>query len=287
MILENGYIKIVIDPKGAELKSIWSKIDQREYLWGADPAFWGKSSPVLFPIVGALKQDTYRYQGKEYHLPRHGFAREQVFAADQLSEEEGLFTITDTEATRAVYPFSFKLGLRYKLLAGTVTCTYEVENTGAELLLFSIGGHPAFAIGGADGLEYEDWYLNFFNDTQLVYHPILDNLIADRTETLTLKDHQLPLNHALFYNDALVLKSLKSNQIFLVNRKNPHGLLFSFQDFPYFGIWAAKDANFICLEPWCGIADGVGHNQLLGEKEGIISLPARGTWNRTWTVTCV
>lgn len=284
--LQNEYIQIEIALKGAELQRLKSKTTSIEYLWNGDAHYWGKFSPVLFPIVGGLKNNTYYFEGKEFHLPRHGFARDQQFDVQQISDTEALFTLTDNADTRVVYPFSFKLVLHYKLYDTELFCTYKVTNPSDNELLFSIGGHPAFATPTGNNLNYSDYYLTFNKDIELVYHKINQDLIDDETATIILKDGILPLKHQLFYDDALVFKNLKSNCISLKNSKNLHGLDFHFSDFPFFGIWAARDANFVCLEPWCGVADGINHHQQLRNKEGIISLSPRQDWQRTWSIVC-
>ncbi|MCD0488223.1 aldose 1-epimerase family protein [Pedobacter sp. MC2016-14] len=284
IILENNVLIATFNPKGAELQSLNGKATGLSYMWNGDPAFWAKHSPVLFPVVGALKNGTYTYKGESFRLSRHGFARDLVFNANQISKEEVLFTLNSNQDTMAVYPFEFKLGIRYKIEAGYLSCTYEISNPGKEDLLFSIGAHPAFNVPLQDDVAYTDCYLEFEKDAELTYHKIKNDLIDDETETIVLEDSRLPLTHELFYDDALVFKKLKSNVISVKNYKNNHGIHFYFEEFPFFGIWAAKDANFVCLEPWCGIADGVHHNQELENKEGIISLSPNEEWERTWEV---
>lgn len=287
MVLENDYLRAAVTAKGAELNSLRRRSDQMEYLWNADPAYWAKTSPVLFPVVGALKDDTYLYQDQPYRLPRHGFARDLVFHEEQVSATAGEFTLTDTEETRNVYPFAFQLKLRYALAGTKLTCTYEVSNPDQQHpLLFSIGGHPAFATPTTGDAGYGDYYLEFPDDEVLYCHRVVGNLVGDSISVIPLEDHRLPLSHALFYADALVLKTLNSQQISLRNKFNASGLRFSREHFPYFGIWAARDADFVCLEPWYGIADGVAHNQRLEEKEGIQRLAAGETWTATWAVEC-
>lgn len=302
IILENEEIKLGFITKGAELRSIEHKKTGLNYLWKGDPEFWGKFSPVLFPIVGGLKNDTYLFHGKTYHLSRHGFARDNEFEFQQISDSEILFTLSDNAETLKIYPFHFTLGLRYKISGSSLSCTYEVSNNGESEMLFSVGGHPAFAapyaadhIPDADQPDtadvfssvgnYNDYFVEFTADERVTYHQIKDNLISDQTQTLELQQHKLFLKHDLFYDDALVFKGLKSTTLHLRNTRNQHGLNFHFEDFPFFGIWAAKDADFVCLEPWCGIADGIHHNQQLSDKEGITSLPPAESWSRTWGVT--
>jgi len=284
--IENEYVKAVFSAKGAELQNFKSKETDTEYLWNGNPQFWGKSSPVLFPIVGGLKDNTYLVNGQKYNLPRHGFARDREFKANQTSATEINFTLTHDEDTLKVYPFKFALALHYKIEGKSLSCTYHVTNTDDQnTLLFSVGGHPAFATPTGHELAYDDYFLVFNKDTELVYHKIHNDLISNETDTIELDKNVLHLNHKLFYEDALVFKTLKSNRITLRNRRNPRGLHFDFDGFPFFGIWAAKDADFVCLEPWCGIADGTDHDQNLETKEGIVSLQTGENWERSWSVS--
>lgn len=284
ILLENENIEVTFSAKGAELRSITNKANALNYLWKGDAAYWGKFSPVLFPIIGALKDNTYYVDDKAYELPRHGFARDLDFEVEQISDREVLFVLRSTEETLKVYPFPFNLGLRYQISGAAVSCTYEVNNPAEKDLLFSIGGHPAFAAPLTEDAGYEDCYLEFSVDEAVVYHKIESNLISDQTDSLHLDKGKVTLRHELFYDDALVFKDLKSDTITLRNTKNSYGLHFRFAGFPFFGIWAAKDADFVCLEPWSGIADGIHHNQQLRDKEGIVSLAAGENWKRTWAV---
>lgn len=284
--LENAQISANFSTKGGELQRLENKETALEYLWTGDANFWGKFSPILFPIVGGLKEDTYFFEGVSYQLPRHGFARDREFEAHQISSEEVLFLLKADQESLKVYPFEFQLGLRYRLIGNTLSCSYEVFNSGNKDLWFSIGGHPAFRLPLQSGLNYDDYYLEFNEDTQLNVHQVTDNLIEEETQPIHLDGGKLPLTHQLFYQDALVLKDLKSNKISLKSLKDKHGLDFHFDGFPFFGIWAAKDADFVCLEPWCGIADGVDHDQEFSKKEGIVQLGPGKEWSRYWEVTC-
>lgn len=274
ILLYNQYLSSQISLRGAELKSL--KFNDNEYLWNADPHFWPRNSPVLFPIVGVLKENTYYFQDKSYHLSRHGFARDREFRAEQISESEAVFILKDDAESKTVYPFSFVFHIRYRMTGNTLVCTYKIENPSEETLWFSVGGHPAFATNKGS-------FLHFEADEELFPYPLEGNLLLNTPGKFSLENKILQLTPELFYDDALVLKDLKSRKITLVNSDST--LEFRFGDFPYFGIWAAKDADFVCLEPWCGIADSVNHNQQLIEKEGIIALPGGQSWEREWSVT--
>jgi galactose mutarotase-like enzyme len=284
--IENEKLKAVISPKGAELQSLVNKETGIEYMWSGDAVYWSKFSPVLFPIIGTLKNDTYLYKGKAYELPRHGFARERIFLKEKVSSSETVFTLTQDAETLAVYPFAFSLKLRYQLKKNSLTCTYEVTNTGYDELLFSVGAHPAFAVPMVKDSDYADYYLQFNTTEQLHRWKLQDGLMADHAEPLPTQNGKLPLTHELFYEDAIVLKNMQSNKITIGCATHQHGLHFNFNDFPFFGIWAFRDANFVCLEPWCGIADSVQHNQQLADKEGIVKLATNANWQRNWNVEC-
>lgn len=287
IFLENKYLKASFATKGAELQHLINKETKVNYLWNGDPGYWGKFSPILFPIVGALKNNTYDFEGQCYQLPRHGFARDNNFAPFVISDTEIVFKLTHNEETLKHYPFEFILQLRYRLLDSTLSCAYEVINpSDSRSILFSIGAHPAFAVPLTSDIQYTDCFLEFNNDHNITYHKITKDLIADETIEIELQNGILPLKHELFYDDALVFKSLKSDCISIRNHKDAQGLHFKFKDFPFFGIWAAKDANFVCLEPWCGIADGINHQQDLSKKEGIIELAPLENWSRSWEIDC-
>lgn len=284
--IKNEHLAVDFSTKGAELQRIVGTDSGVNYMWNGDAKFWGKFSPILFPIVGALKDNSYQYQGENYHLSRHGFARDMEFEYQKNGNSEISFSLKHTDETLKVYPFEFELTLKYRLHGASLACTYQVFNPSTQTIIFSIGGHPAFAAPLNSEGVYIDYYLQFNNDDELTYHHIVDNLVSDETTTIQLEDKKLPLKHELFYEDALVFKGLKSDSIRLLNNKNYTGLNFHFEGFPYFGIWAAVDANFVCLEPWCGIADGLNHNQQLEEKEGMEKLAAGETWERSWEVCC-
>jgi galactose mutarotase-like enzyme len=286
IILENEHLRAAIAPKGAELQSLVNKQTGIEYMWSGDTAYWGKHSPVLFPIVGGLKNDTYYFEDKTYKLPRHGFARDKIFTAEKKTETAAVFTLRHSEETLLVYPFTFTFILRYKLNNNVLSCTYEVYNDGIADSLFSVGAHPAFAVPLVPNTNYADYYLQF-NITEILQRwKLQDGLISASSQLLPTENNKLLLYKELFYEDAIVLKNMQSNIITLGSNKHNHGLHFSFNEFPFFGIWAAKDAPFICLEPWCGIADSVNHNQQLIDKEGINTLAANTSWQRSWSVEC-
>jgi galactose mutarotase-like enzyme len=283
--IESSRLKVTIQAKGAELFSIFHQEHQVEYLWNADKAYWAKRSPVLFPIVGTLKNNTYFYKGKPYHLSRHGFARDRDFEVTAQSTHSLTFTISSDEDTLKVYPFPFQFSLIYTVKEEELSVTYSVHNKGSEDLYFSAGGHPAFKVPLTDGATYEDYELLFDKIENAGRWPINKEGLIEKEPVPFFNDTaHLPLSKELFKNDALVFKHLKSGSVQLQSKKAAHGLRFDFSRFPYLGLWAAPGADFVCIEPWCGIADSVESNQQLQDKEGIIPLGAGETFEATWTV---
>src|SRR5688500_17732778 len=159
--IENENLKVRINPKGAELTSIFSKDTQLEYMWEGDPAVWGKHSPILFPIVGTLKENRYRYNDKNYSLPRHGFARDKTFVTEDHKGDECIFKLSADDETWRVYPLEFRLRIKYSLFQNSLSTSYEVVNPADEPLYFSIGAHPAFKVPITPGTAYEDYYIQF------------------------------------------------------------------------------------------------------------------------------
>lgn len=286
--LENENLKIEIAAKGAELQSIYNKKTGLEYMWDGDPAVWAKRSPVLFPIVGGLKDNTYWYEGKPYHMSRHGFARDMDFAVTAQSGSSITFTLVRSDETLDIYPFKFRFDIIYSLRESQLCVTYRVVNKGDkdEKLYFSVGGHPAFRLPLLPGTVYTDYWLEFNKEETTGRWPITsEGLIGEDPTPVMTNTKRLPLSKDLFYSDAIVLKELKSDKVKLVCEKGGELFEFAFPGFPYLGIWAAKNADFVCIEPWCGIADSVHTSQQFKDKEGINVLDSMDQFERTWKLT--
>ncbi|WEK34128.1 MAG: aldose 1-epimerase family protein [Candidatus Pseudobacter hemicellulosilyticus] len=283
--IESPLLKATIQAKGAELTSLVHKETGIDHMWSGDPAVWGKHSPILFPIVGSLKDNTYYYQGQAYQLSRHGFARELPFAVETHTADAITFLLKHSAETLKVFPFAFELRLTYTAIDDTLGLTYQVSNPAKEPMYFSIGAHPAFKVPLAPDTAYTDYYLEFDQpETAGRWHLETGGLLASASTPLLDNTNLLPLRKDLFYKDALVLKGLRSTQVTLRSASTAHGLRMDFPGFPFFGIWAAVDADFVCLEPWCGITDSAQTSQQLPEKEGINRLAGGESFRRTCTL---
>jgi galactose mutarotase-like enzyme len=265
--LSNSTLSVSINSKGAELISFRNNQTKREYIWEGNPEYWGKHSPILFPIVGTLKNNSYRFNGQNYTLPRHGFARDYEFKLISQEPEKVVFSLQENTATLAVYPFNFELQVGYTLTENEVIVSYLIKNNNQITMPFSIGGHPAFALKNA----FTDYSLRFEKEENLISYALENDLISDKTAFIQLQQNELPLSYSLFENDALVFKNMASKQIQLLENNIPI-LNFKYCDFPHFGLWTKVGAQFICLEPWLGYADTVTATGNLTEKEGITLL---------------
>jgi len=261
--LSNRTLTAQINHKGAELISLKNK-KNTEYIWNGNPIFWGKHSPVLFPIVGTLKNNQFEYKAKKYALSRHGFARDLTFLLIEKSENYALFSLVNSDTTLLCYPFEFELTIGYTLTENDLKITYHVTNKNDFLMPFSIGAHPAFALPK----PFEDYHLCFEKKEKIITYQLENDLISDKTTILPLIQNKLNLNYALFKNDALIIKKIQSNYI-TITEKNKPVLRIKFEDFPHLGIWTKNNAPFICIEPWLGYSDTIENSGNLFEKEGI------------------
>ena len=280
--LSNSILSISINSKGAELISIQNNQTKREYIWEGNPEYWGKHSPILFPIVGTLKNNAYRFNGQNYTLPRHGFARDYEFKVISQESDKVIFSLQENAATLAAYPFDFELQVGYTLIKNELVVSYLIRNNNQMTMPFSIGGHPAFALKNA----FTDYSLRFEKEENLTSYSLDNDLISDKTAIVPLQQNLLPLSYALFEKDALVFKNMASKQIQLLENNVPI-LNFKYCDFPHFGLWTKVGAPFVCLEPWLGYADTIAANGNLMEKEGITLLEANSAKEISFSIEIV
>lgn len=276
--IKNSILTAEIKHFGAELISLKSN-QNKEYIWEGNPEFWGKHSPILFPIVGTLKNNSFQYNEIEYHLSRHGFARDMEFELIDVTENRAIFSLQSSEDTLKVYPFEFELQLIYTLEENNLSITYKVINNGKSTMPFSIGAHPAFALPN----HFENYAIAFEKEESLEYYLLEDDLISDKTKKLEVQNKQIPLNYELFENDALIFKTLQSKSLTILENENPI-LRVHFEDFPSLGIWTKMNAPFLCIEPWFGYSDTNENFGNLFEKEGIQILESNATFHSKFSI---
>ena len=261
--LKNQYITIQISSLGAELASLKENQTGTEYMWCADPQFWGRTSPVLFPIVGACKNNEITYCGKNYPISQHGFARDMEFNLISQSEDSIWFALEDTEATREKYPFAFRLELGYHIAKSSVEVLWRVKNPGQEKMYFSIGGHPAFRCPLEKGQKQTDYAIAFDAKDKIISRVLGKEGVTDILLEYPLEEGCLSIVEELFDHDALIIENHQAHKVSLMNPAGNPYLTVTF-DAPLFGIWSPpkKNAPFICIEPWYGRAD---HEHFTGE----------------------
>lgn len=272
--LTSNEISLTINSHGAELSSVKNK-NGLEFIWQAKPDVWARHAPVLFPIVGKLKNNQFIFEGKTYELPQHGFARDREFSLKEKSDRLCVFELRSDSHTKKIFPFDFVFQIIYILNGNKLTVQYKVKNPAPENLFFSLGAHPAFNVPLQANESFEDYYLEFKKNNYDI--TILnEGLRTSSNQNLEFKDKKLFLSKNLFDRDALVFENSQINSVALCSSKSNHKILMQCKNFPYFGIWSKKGcAEFVCLEPWFGIADHENANQNFSQKEGIISLKTK------------
>lgn len=271
--IKNEHIKAKIKSFGAELNSLQKINENLEYMWQGDSKYWNRHSPILFPIVGRLKNDSYTYQNQKYNMTQHGFARDKEFELIKKEDDFIEFRLKSDEKTLEIYPFSFELYLSYKLEKNSLIVSYKVINKSDEKMLFSIGAHPAFNWTLKEDEKKEDYFLEFENIKETKRYFLNDKGLVYDSVDLKIIDNKIALNEELFKNDALVFNDFNIKTLTLKNSKNENFVKLNFENFPYLGIWSKPSgAPFICIEPWFGVADDESSNQNFEDKKGIITL---------------
>lgn len=273
--IKNQYLKVLVSDHGGELQSLKKSQEDYEYLWQGSPEFWGRRAPILFPIVGKLLEDTYTYKGKSYHMTQHGFARDMTFDLYHATEDSIALLLRDNEETYKKYPFNFELLLSYTLEGDKLVVGYHVKNMESETMPFSIGAHPAFN-------WEENKTAHFEFETDFIESLILTPNGIDLNKTLiATPEGRLKIDQRLFKNDALILED--TNQVTFVN--GDRRVSMTFEGFPYLGLWSKPTgAPFVCIEPWHGLADVVGHKGEILEKKGIIHLASGMTFTSQYVI---
>ena len=258
--LDNGTLRIVVDTHGAELKSLVR--GETDFICnGTD--FWKYSSPILFPIVGKLKDDTFRFDGKSYTLASHGFGRLSDFV--RVDDNPLTFRLAYSDDTLKNYPFKFALTVSYRLDGSELIITDRVENLDDKTIYFSIGAHPALCVDG----DFDAWQLEFSQSEHCARIPLKGGLLS-RERIPTLDGRILKLNYELFKDDALIFDDFKSDAVTL--RGKNHAVTLKASYWPFWGFWTKIGAPFVCIEPWHGHADFADFNGELPDKDGIRAL---------------
>ena len=269
-ILRSEKLLVEISENGAELISVKDAVSNFEFMWQADPKIWNRHAPVLFPIVGKLNNNRIKISGKNFEMGQHGFARDQVFEPIEMYTDLIRLMLSSSDVSLEKYPYEFRFFTTYYLNDNTLRIEHKVINVGAEEMYFSLGAHPGFSLPKAEMGQYK---IEFEQAEVFERHLLQDGLFTGKTESMQANGNLLPLSNSLFEKDAIVFKNLKSKWLKLVRTDSNYSIQMNFEGFPFMGIWTKPgQEEFICLEPWLGIADSVGFTGDISDKEGIRAL---------------
>ncbi len=273
-ILKNDVAVVEIKKAGAEIVSFKSLVNDTEYVWDGNENIWGSHAPVLFPLVCAVVNNEIRVDGKTYEIGNHGFAKFSDFEVVEANDTTAVFKLTYSEKTLAMYPFKFNLFMTYTLNGNKLETKYKVENIDDKDIYFQLGTHPAFNCPLDKEDQFEDYYLEFDQEETLerFFMNAGNCIISGKSEVLIENSKILPLTHELFYDGALVFKEVNSKKITLKSKKSAKNVVVSNENLPTLGIWQKKDAPFVCIEPWYGLADTDNFTGEFKDRDRIIQL---------------
>lgn len=276
-----GSTMACISNLGAELKSF--KSDGVEYIWQGDKHIWNSSAPILFPICSSLKDNEYIYEGKVYRLPKHGFASNRFFSIEHQTDSAVTFLFKSEAADKPQYPFDYELRVTYSLSKARLDIRYDVNNFSAKKMYFSIGAHEGYRLPcGLERYEIE------FPQKETLYSCVLDgDTLTDERKLILENSNILPLKYDYFSDDALIFKNLKSKSAIIKTNQSKRKIKVTFDGFDYFLIWTIPKADFVCLEPWCGITDNIDHDKDIAKKEGINILEPSQVFIRSHSIEIV
>ena len=282
--IQNKALTAQVSTLGAQLMSLCGA-DSTQYLWQGDPRYWSDRSLTIFPYVARLTQGSYRYQGKLYHMPIHGFGPTSEFTVLEHTPTSLTLGLDSSPETYAMYPFLFRFILHYTLEKATLSVELRVENRGGKAMYFGLGGHPGINVPLEKGLAFEDYCLEFPPCAPRRVEFTEECFITGEETPFPLKDYTLPLSHSLFDNDAIVLKGIPG-RVTLRSRKGTHGVTLNAPDFPVFGFWhmPKTDAPYVCLEPWTSLPSRQNVVEDLEKQPDLIRLEPKNVYKTTWSL---
>lgn len=276
VVIQNKFFIAHIETKGAQLISLVNKKSGRELIWGRDKNYWGRCAPILFPIIGGLKNDSYIFDGKKYNMGKHGIVRDAAFNSTLLSSSKAKFSYRYNEETLTVYPFKFEFETTFALTKEGVKQSFKVINLDSRPIWFCLGAHPAFNLPMEKELTFSSYMIEFEKRETAPLYYLEKDLLAGKKENFLNNQNKIPLQVKLFDNDALIFHRLKSKKIKIrpiSGNKNSAFVFMNLKKFPMVGIWTKEGgAPFICIEPWYGVDDDKNSDGDFTKKMEIIKL---------------
>ena len=284
--LKNSFLTVTVSDHGAEVQSVIDNNSQREYMWQADSKVWGHHAPVLFPIVGRLKDDQYTYDGKTYHMGQHGFARDSKFEVESKSDDQITFLLKSNQETKKQYPFDFELRVTYTLLNNLLEENFKVTNLSNKEMIFGIGGHPGFNLPTNDSIKKNDYYFKFEPSIDHIRIPLKAPLLDWEHRSLVATDSLFEISDLLFKDDAWVFELKNATKVSIRTDKSDYHINVKMDNAPFVGLWSQypKTADYICIEPWWGIADTLDSDGKFENKKGMNHLKPGETWKNGFSM---
>jgi galactose mutarotase-like enzyme len=276
--IENEFFTCEIDDMGAQLHSLKSKENGKEYIWYGKTEIWYGQAPVLFPVIGQLINDKYFYNGKEYSMPKHGLARKLLFNVKECEGAKAVFSLKSNAETLASYPFNVELLVTFELKGKTLVNTMKVINETDGEMYFSIGAHPGFNCAIGDIIEFEQ------PETLETERIDNENLIIDAKFPVIENSREIEITEDIFTKDALILSGIKSKKLRI---KGENEIEFTFGDCPFLGIWAKPGAPYVCIEHWYGVNDSHEVKNDISAKRGIERLEKGETFEFFWSAEVI
>ncbi len=274
---ENDFFALKVKEMGAELNSFVSKKSGVEYIWSGDTSVWYGQSPILFPIIGRLLNDTYTLNGKDYTMPKHGIVRKKPFKLVEKTDSSLTFVQTSDEDSLESYPYDFALTVVFTITEKGLKVTHTVKNDSDTVMYYSFGAHPGFNCEIGDFLEFEN------DDTLFTEKIDHESILIDGKFPVDVKDKKITITENIFDEDALILSNYKSKVVTLKSNNHNRQVEFHF-DSPVLGIWATPGAPYVCIEPWWGINDDYNKKTDLSLKREIMSLEPGDSKEFAWEI---
>lgn len=285
--IKNEYLSVEISSLGAEIHKVSSVNGEKDYFWSGNPDVWNAVSPVLFPIVGKVNEDKVKYNNKDYHLTKHGYARYSEFKIISESATSVTLQINGLNLpNNMTYPFQLQFSVTYSLQGNKLLTMYHVDNLSEQIAYFSVGGHPAFKCPFDDKHLINDYVIEFEKEESLTKYGFTQKGLWDsNTTNLNLPNKQIQLEPNIFDNDALFFSGFKSDYVILKEKDSNRSIKVSTKGFPLLGFWSKPKASYICIEPWCGMGDIDEFDVELDKKPGIISIKPGAHWENSYLIS--
>lgn len=274
---ENSKFSLAVKEMGAELTSLKSKTTGIEYIWCGNTDIWYGQSPILFPIIGRLLDDKYRFNGKEYEMPKHGIVRKKPFVLTENKTDSLTFSQSADEESLKMYPFNFEIKVTFNLTDEGLKVTHTIINKDNKAMYYSFGAHPGLNCEIGDYIEFSDDYELY---TERIDQ---DSILMDEKFPVEMENNRIVLTKNIFDNDALILSGYKSKKVSL--KSDNHNRIIDFYfDSPLLGIWAKPNAPYVCIEPWWGVNDNYDKKDDISMKRGIMILEPQESKNFVWEI---